>query len=581
MPKLRALGLVAMATTIQASSLRDVCTTSRAKAAVPLDGLLPGIVTTNSVVSANPVYNVSVSGEPYYPDSTFDYCNVTMTYSHHGKTDKVLLNFWLPAPEKFRNRWVSTGGFGYAINVESTLPGGVIYGAATGRTDGGFGGFDTDFDDVFPLANGTANLDALYMFGYQAHHEMSSIGKAFTKNFFNLSDSNKLYAYYQGCSEGGREGFSQVQRFPDEWDGAVIGAPAIRYGQQQVNHLFPQVVQKTMNYIPPYCELEKIVNLTISACDPLDGKVDGVVGRSDLCKLHFDFNSTIGQKYHCAASSGSSFGKRQLVSPASPSQSGTVTAEGAALASAIYNGLHDSNGRRAYFWYQPGAQMTDAETVYDSSSGKWTVDISELGGEWVTRGLELLELDNLSTLDGVTYDVLRDWMLEGWQRYEDVLQTTWPDLSPFEAAGGKIISYHGESDNSIPPASSVRFHESVRATMYSNLTFSKSTQALNDWYRLFLVPGASHCNTNSLQPNAPFPQTSLGSLIDWVEKSETPATLNSTILSGKNKGVQQQLCAWPLRPLWKDNGTTMDCVFDQKSFDTWIYDLDAYPLPVY
>jgi tannase len=84
-----------------------------------------------------------------------------------------------------------------------------------------------------------------------------------------MTHSSKLYAYYQGCSEGGREGFSQVQRFPEEWDGAVIGAPAIRYGQQQVNHLFPQVAQKTVSYIPPYCELQKIVNLTISACDSL------------------------------------------------------------------------------------------------------------------------------------------------------------------------------------------------------------------------------------------------------------------------------------------------------------------------
>lgn len=270
-----------------------------------------------------------------------------------------------------------------------------------------------------------------------------------------------------------------------------------------------------------------------------------------------------------------------MPAPATPAQNGTVTAEGAALARTIYNGLHDSDGRRAYFWYQLGSEMSDAETQYDFASGEWEIDISELGGEWVARGLQLLELDNLSSLENVTYNTLRDWMVEGWQRYEDVLQTTWPDFRPFEAAGGKIISYHGESDNSIPPASSVRFLESVRSIMYSNLTFQESTAALNDWYRLFLVPGASHCNTNSLQPNAPFPQTSLGSLIDWVEHKEIPSTLNSTVLSGAHMGDHQQLCAWPLRPLWRNNGTLMDCVFHQESFDTWLYDLDAYTLPVY
>lgn len=69
------------------------------------------------------------------------------------------------------------------------------------------------------------------MFGYLAHHELSTIGKAFTKEFFGMN-STKLYSYYQACSEGGREGFSQVQRFGEEWDGAIIGAPALRFSFQ-------------------------------------------------------------------------------------------------------------------------------------------------------------------------------------------------------------------------------------------------------------------------------------------------------------------------------------------------------------
>ncbi|KAJ5949395.1 tannase subunit [Penicillium verhagenii] len=509
-------GVLAAVAIAQAATLDDVCTASHAKAAIPRYGLLPGIVTTDSVITASPVYNVTVTDEVYYPDATFDYCNVTMTYSHHGKHDTVLLNLWLPAPEKFQNRWVSTGGFAFAINVEDTLPGGVIYVQLLAE----------------PMVDSVALIPVLTM-SFLSPMEPPTWMLCTCLVIRLITRCPPL-----GCSEGGREGLSQVQRFPEEWDGAVIGAPAIRYGQQQVNHLFPQVAQQTAGYIPPYCELEKIVNLTLSACDSLDGKVDGVVSRTDLCKLHFDFNSTIGASYYCAATSAT-LRKRQIPSAAFPTQSGVVTKEGADLAATIYNGL-----------------MTDAETEYDHST-------------------ELVEEDNLSTFDGVTYDTLRDWMLEGWQRYEDVLQTTWSDLSPFEAAGGKIISYHGESDNSIPPASSVRFHESVRSTMYGNETFQESTSSINDWYRLFLVPGASHCNTSSLQPNAPFPQTSLGSLIDWVEKSEMPNALNSTILSGSRKSEQQQLCAWPLRPLWRNNGTTMHCVFDKPSYDTWIYDLDA------
>ncbi|KAI9925795.1 hypothetical protein ASPWEDRAFT_29608 [Aspergillus wentii DTO 134E9] len=580
---MRFLGTVAGAAALssaQAASLKDVCTASYAKSVLPTN-VAQGIELDSSSVTANAVYNASVSNEVFFPDATFDYCNVTLAYSHSGRDDQILLELWLPSPDKFKNRWLSTGGGGFAINSGSnSLPGGVMYGAAAGITDGGFGGFSNQLDSVFPTANGTANLEAIYNFGYQSHHELSVIGKAFTKNFFNVSD--KLYAYYQGCSEGGREGWSQVQRFPEEWDGAVIGAPAMRYGQQQVNHLYPDVVEQTMGYYPPPCELQKIMNLTIAACDSLDGKVDGVVSRTDLCKLHFNVNSTIGEHYHCDASTSSTMLKKRVgMTNTTPEQNGTVTAKGAAAAAKMLDGLRDSEGRRGYIWYQPSSSFDDAETQYNSDTDSWELDITSLGGEWVTRFLQLVEADNLSTLNNVTYNTLIDWMTLGWTRYEDVLQTTWPDLTPFQQAGGKIIHFHGESDPSIPTGSSVHYHESVRNIMYPHISYNASTEAMADWYRLYLVPGAAHCNTNDYQPNAPFPQTNLAVMIDWVENGVNPHTLNATHLAGANKGANAQICAWPLRPLWSNNGTSLECVYDQKSIDTWQYTFDAYKLPLY
>ncbi|KAJ5637851.1 hypothetical protein N7490_007730 [Penicillium lividum] len=99
-------------------------------------------------------------------------------------------------------------------------------------------------------------------------------------------------------------------------------------------------------------------------------------------------------------------------------------------------------------------------------------------------------------------------MLEGWKRYEDALQTTWPDLNPFEAAGGKIVADNGKSDNRIPPASSIPFHESACSNVYGNEPFYEGASGINDWHRLFLLPGASHCNTKNLQSNTPYPQIS-------------------------------------------------------------------------
>ncbi|KAL4891841.1 putative tannase [Aspergillus ambiguus] len=577
----RIIAGAAALTVSHASSLADFCTKSHVQSSLPASESILGLEIDTSSITANAIYNASTTGSNYFPDAIYDYCNVTLAYSHPGRDDKVQLEIWLPEPNKFQNRWLSTGGGGFAINSQdSYLPGGVQYGAASGITDGGFGSFDTQFDAVFLLANGTINYDALYMFGYQAHYELSLIGKALTKNFFGTGDS-KLYAYYQGCSEGGREGWSQVQRFPDEWDGAVIGAPAIRYGQQQVNHLYPDVVEHTMGYYPPPCELEKIVNLTIAACDGLDGRKDGVVSRTDLCKLHFNVNSTIGAHYSCAASTTQTILKRTSQSNTVPAQNGTVSAQGAVAAAKMLEGLHTLDGRRAYIWYQPSASFDDADTQYNSETGKFELEITSLSGEWVARFLELRDADNLSTLENVTYDTLKDWMELGWKRYEDVLQTTWPDLTPFKASGGKVLHYHGESDNSIPPGSSVHYHESVRKIMYPGMSFNESSEALNEWNRLFLVPGAAHCSPSTTQPNGPFPRTTLKTLIEWVENGIVPHTLNATVLSGEHEGEQHKLCAWPLRPLWKNNGKDMECVHDQESLDTWDYEFDAYRVPLY
>lgn len=318
----------------------------------------------------------------------------------------------------------------------------------------------------------------------------------------------------------------------------------------------------------------------------MDGKTDGVVSRTDLCKLNFNINSTIGLPYSCAAAaaSGTSFGKRQeMATAATTAQNGTVSAQGVAVAAKIIDGLVDSTGKRAYLSYQPAATFDEATTAYNSATSAWELSVSGLGAEWVVRYLALRDSSSFAraAFDNVTYDTLRDWMQLGMQKYQDVLQTTWPDLTAFRAAGGKVLHFHGESDNSIPTASSVRYHESVRRIMYPALSYNESSAQLNAWYKLFLVPGAAHCTTNAYQPNGPFPQTNLAVMIDWVEKGVEPVTLNATYLAGESEGESAQICGWPLRPLWSGNGTSMECVYDQTSIDSWLYDFDAYKLPVY
>ncbi|KAL2845019.1 tannase and feruloyl esterase [Aspergillus pseudoustus] len=580
--------LVALAASASAASLSSVCTTSWVKSILPTNGTLLGIDLVPSAVTAS-VYNASSSSSSSsaggMSTASYNYCNVTVTYTHTGKGDTVVVKYAFPDPSDFKNRFYVAGGGGFSLSSDAT--GGLEYGAVGGATDAGYDAFDYSYDEVVLYGNGSINWDATYMFGYQALGEMTILGKALTRGFYSKADDAKVYTYYEGCSDGGREGMSQVQRYGEEYDGAITGAPAFRFAQQQVHHVFSSAVEQTLDYYPPPCELDKIVNATIAACDPLDGRTDGVVSRTDLCKLNFDLKTIIGEPYYCAeqnyTSLGFGFSKRQAEGSTTsyqPAQNGTVSAEGVAVAEAIYNGLHNSANQRAYLSWQIASELSDAATTYNSDTDSWELSIPSTGGEYVTKFVQLLDLDNLSDLDGVTYDTLVDWMRTGMIRYMDSLQTTLPDLTPFQASGGKLLHYHGESDPSIPSGSSVHYWQAVRSIMYGNLTASESLSALSDWYQFYLIPGAAHCGTNSLQPG-PYPENNMQIMIDWVENGVKPSRLNATVSSGDYEGETQMLCQWPQRPLWKNGSSSFVCVNDEKSIDSWTYSFPAFELPVY
>lgn len=160
--------IVATAAIANAASLASVCTTERARSSLPHNAY-QGITIDSSSVSASAFYNISILNNVMYPDAMIDYCNVTFAYSHEGRiNDRVLVTYWLPAPDKFANRFLATGGGGLAINSgNGSVAGAIPYGAASGLTDGGFGGFDVQWDAVFLLKNNTVNWQSVYMFGEQ------------------------------------------------------------------------------------------------------------------------------------------------------------------------------------------------------------------------------------------------------------------------------------------------------------------------------------------------------------------------------------------------------------------------------
>ncbi|KAF2150208.1 tannase and feruloyl esterase [Myriangium duriaei CBS 260.36] len=591
------------------SSLSSLCTSAHVRASLPSNGtlqgieLIPGYTTasvinatsssagssssTNSTSSGGPGGAGSAGGLGGSTSSAYSYCNVTIAYTHTGKNDKVIVNYAFPSPSDYKNRFYVAGGGGYSLSSSST--GGLQYGAVGGATDAGYNAFSKSYDEVALAGNGSIIWDNAYMFGHQALGEMTLVGKAITKSFYGTSKA-KLYTYFEGCSDGGREAMSQVQRWGMEYDGVVAGAPAFRYAQQQVNHVFPALVEQTMDYYPPPCELAKIVNATITACDPLDGKTDGVISRTDLCKLHFNLSSIVGQTYSCAAQTSASLGfgfsKRQATTgsttSSTPAQNGKVTAKGVAVAQAIYNGLHNSKGQQAYLSWQIGSELSDGDTTYNNKTRSWALSIPSTGGEFVAKFVNLQDLDNISSLNNVTYDTMVGWMNTAYMRFLDSLQTTYPDLTDFQSNGGKLLHYHGESDPSVPSASSVHYWQSVRSIMYpSSSSDSASLSALQKWYQLYLVPGAAHCGSNSLQPNGPYPQDNMATIIAWVEKGVQPSRLNATVSAGTSKGTVDKLCQWPTRPHWASNTSDFTCVNDAASIKTWTYSFPAFKVPIY
>ncbi|KAJ5777932.1 hypothetical protein N7520_001178 [Penicillium odoratum] len=110
--------------------------------------------------------------------------------------------------------------------------------------------------------------------------------------------------------------------------------------------------------------------------------------------------------------------------------------------------------------------------------------------------------------------------------------------------------------------------------MYPGMSYNQPTDALDESYRLFLIPGAAHCALNDFQPDGPWPQTTLQTLIQWVEEGTAPDTLNGT-------GAIDTICRYPLRPLWSVNGSSFEHIFSQESSDSFTYTLHAFAVSVY
>src|SRR5213082_578545 len=191
-------------------------------------------------------------------------CRVTATVTHPPSGDRVKIFIGLPATN-WNGRFRGTGGGGFLGGSANNLRGPVTQGYAAGATDtgheGGSGSFALD-------ANGRLNWQAIRDNAHVGIHDMTVTGKALTQAMYGVAPK---YSYFNGCSTGGRQGLMEAQRYPQDYNGIVSGAPAINWTRFIPQELWGAVLMSATGNPLPACKLAAATAAAIAACDTADG----------------------------------------------------------------------------------------------------------------------------------------------------------------------------------------------------------------------------------------------------------------------------------------------------------------------
>ncbi|KAL1859956.1 hypothetical protein Plec18170_001904 [Paecilomyces lecythidis] len=414
------------------------------------------------------------------------------------------------------------------------MNGALADGYATITTDAGLG----SASDAAPWAlssPGNVNLYNLDNLASVSLNDEATIGKSLIESFYGKLPE---FSYWNGCSQGGRQGLMLAQRYPTAYDGIAVGAPAIYWTEFFASIQWPQQFMNMLDIYPYGCELDAITNAAIAACDGLDGVTDGIIMETDGCLASFDPFQLVGKTINCTEAGGKL----------------NISAAAAAVTNATWNGPITADGRNVWYGLNPGADLTgNSPTSYgqpgivatNCTTGTCTGAPSFLGLQWLQYFVVKDPDFDVSNLTHVEFDRLAHLST---QIYSSTISTDDPDLSTFRDSGGKLISFHGLADNIIP---------SKGTQKYFNTTASVLPD-INTFYRHYEVPGLGHCFGGlSGEPTDLFAQ-----LRAWVENGTRPGP--SPIQITTSDGVVQQriLCPYPQRAnLDKDCGDTAaaDC----------------------
>ncbi len=350
---------------------------------------------------------------------------------------------------------------------------------ALASTDMGHQGNDTAWGD---------NQQQREDFAFRGVHATTLAAKALIRAFYGQPQK---YAYFAGCSDGGREALIAAQRYPDDFDGITAGAPAMNFHMQNsFHHAWLARVNTGADGQPliTAVDVNPIHAEVLRQCDKLDGLADGQITDPRLCR----------------------FNPAPLLCKGVYEAGKCLTAVQVEAVRRIFGGARDAKGR-----------LLEVAPLQPGSELNWVgVFVPPRPGMPIFSGRIALDAINhvMFTPNPATPYTIADFpfddaMLARLQPARALYDATNPDLSAFFAHGGKLILWHGWSDPHISPLGTLDYFERI------GLKLGKAKRDAS--VRLFLFPGMSHCSGGDGPSEFPM----LAGIMGWVEDGAAPQVM--------------------------------------------------------
>ncbi|MFI6948042.1 tannase/feruloyl esterase family alpha/beta hydrolase [Streptomyces sp. NPDC050422] len=337
-------------------------------------------------------------------------------------------------------------------------------------------------------------------FGYKSDHQLAQAAKAIIKKYYGQAAA---HSYFDGCSQGGHQALTEAQRYPDDFDGIIAGAPANNFtALNTFSHAW--TAQSVFLGGGPAtlttADLAPLHEAVLRGCAATDGIIADPLGCTwDPATLTCRAGQTSTPADFC------------------------LNTDQVATLHRIYSGPTDKHGKLLYPGYQlRGSELNWAGVIVPAQATGTSGDVN-----FVKETLRYQVFDSPQpTLTYRDIEFTEAYYKKIVRPNEGMYDATDPDLEAFKASGGKLILWHGLGDQHIPAVGTMAYYKAVQKTM-------GGTAATASFARLFLLPGVAHCGGGQ----GPSDFDALTAVVDWVTKGEAPGSLMTTSTDSVGKAT--------------------------------------------